>query len=88
MIAYLQENSSDKIAAKKLNYLPQSSISFVVNEQGETENVLLTQSSNDAEIDQLLIELIKKMPKWKPAKNANGLNVKQEFVFNVGQGGC
>jgi hypothetical protein len=88
MITYLKENSIDKILDKKLDYLPQPSISFVVNEDGITENVVLNETSKDAEIDKLLIELIQKMPKWNPAKNAKGLNVKQEFVFNVGMDGC
>ncbi len=88
MIAYLKDNSLDKIAAKKFTHLPQPAISFTVSEDGTTENVKLIDTSRDDEIDQLLIELIEKMPKWSPAKNVEGLNVKQEFVFNVGMDGC
>ncbi len=88
MIAYLKENSFHEINAKKYDGLPQPSISFIINEQGETENVLLTQTSSNTEIDNLLIKLVENMPKWNPAKNAKGVTVKQEFVFNVGTGGC
>ena len=34
------------------------------------------------------METINKMPKWKPAENANGLKMKQEFEFSVGIPGC
>jgi hypothetical protein len=36
----------------------------------------------------MLLDLIKNMPKWKPAINTNGVKVKQDFVFSVGAGGC
>ena len=88
MINYLKVNSQDEIAAKNFTLLPQPTINFVVNEDGLTENIKLINTSRDKEIDRLLVKLIKEMPKWEPAKNANGENVKQEFVFNVGQNGC
>ncbi len=88
MIDYLKENSLERIAAKKFNRLPQPSISFIVNENGLTENVKLTNTSGDNDIDLLLIELVKKMPKWEPAKNTKGLSVKQEFEFSIGMDGC
>jgi hypothetical protein len=88
MITYLKESSKDEIAAKNFNLKPQPTINFVVNENGVTENIKLIRTSSDKEIDKLLIDLVRQMPKWTPAKNAKGENVKQEFVFNVGQDGC
>ncbi|MBL4594431.1 MAG: energy transducer TonB [Flavobacteriales bacterium] len=88
MISYLKENSTDQISAKNFKLLPQPSISFIVNENGNIENVELIKTSGDDEIDKLLVELVEKMPKWNPAKNAKGLPVKQGFVLEIGQGRC
>ncbi len=88
MIAYLKDNSIDQIKDKKLDYLPQPTLSFVVNEAGVTEEVKLVKTSNNKDIDQLLIDLVKEMPQWEPAKNADDLPVKQQFILDIGQGGC
>ncbi|PCJ00680.1 MAG: hypothetical protein COB15_02590 [Flavobacteriales bacterium] len=88
MITYLRENSLDKLQFKDFTYLPQPSISFVINEKGEVDSVELDNSSKDEEIDKILVKLIKTMPKWKPAKNSKGDYIKQKFVFDIGMDGC
>jgi len=88
MISDLKENSLTIINDKNFSYLPQPSISFVINEVGVVENVKLETTSRDAEIDALLIKTVQNMPNWKPAKNKAGVNIKQEFMLNVGQNGC
>lgn len=88
MISYLKSNSLKEINSKNFTHLPQPSISFIINEDGEAESVKLIDTSRDEEIDQLLIDLIKNMPKWTPAKNKDGVTIKQEFMLNVGQDGC
>jgi len=88
MITYLKENSLKEINAKNFNNLPQPTLSFIINKKGVAENVQLKATSGDKEIDQLLVEVIERMPKWKPAINDNGDNIKQEFVLNIGQDGC
>lgn len=88
MIAYLKENSLDQINAKNFSHRPQPSVSFIIDENGAVEKVKLEETSRDKEIDQLLIKLIQNMPSWKPAVNKGGLQIKQEFVLNIGQDGC
>lgn len=88
MIKYLKKNSLSQINNKGFTHLPQPSISFVVSKDGIIENVKLKDTSRDKEIDQLLIEVVKTMPKWSPAKNKNGLAIEQEFTLNIGQDGC
>ena len=88
MISDLKENSLTIINEKNLNYLPQPSISFVINKDGVVENVKLEATSNDAKIDALLIKTVQNMPNWKPATNKDGVNIKQGFMLNVGQNGC
>jgi TonB family protein len=85
---YLTENVINKItganAPAKLN---RAIVKFVVSEQGEIEDAKILSSSSDAGIDKVLLDAIHKMPKWKPAKNAKGIKVKQEFIIPFG-GGC
>ena len=87
MIAYLKENSLNEINSKNL-MAPQSTIYFVVNKLGRVENTKITQSSGNIEIDEILLELLSKMPKWTPARNAKGDVVKQKFAFTIGAYGC
>lgn len=88
MISYLTNNSRDKIEKMKLDLIEPASVFFTVNEQGETENIQLNRTLGDAEIDRLLIKLVKQMPKWKPAEDAQGLAIKQDFELIFGKPGC
>jgi TonB family protein len=88
MINYLKENSPEDLSAKNFKLLPQISITFNVNESGKTENVKMTNTSGNTEVDELLLELVQKMPNWNPATNINGTVVKQNFVLEIGQFGC
>ena len=88
LIKYLRDNSQNEIVAKNFRYLPQPSINFIINEEGYPENVVLKTTSKDDEIDELLIEVIKKMPKWNPGINQKGQVVKQKFTLDLGKDGC
>lgn len=88
LINYLKLNSYSKLPTKKPSDFKGAVIKFTINESGDVINVRTTQKWGDAKTDQLLFDLISKMPKWKPAVNANGVKVKQDFVFSVGAGGC
>lgn len=87
MIAYLKENSLSKINSKNL-IAPQSTIYFMINEAGKVENMQLTKSSGDIEIDEILLQVLSNMPKWTPARNAEGQVVKQKFALDIGMYGC
>ena len=88
MVDYLKENSMMKIQAKNFKYLPEATITFVINEKGDAENIQLDSSYLDKEIDTMLISLIANMPNWSPAKNSQGETIKQKFVLDIGQNGC
>ena len=86
---YLKKNAIDKIAEPVANALKLTTVRFTINEEGQVTNARITTTSEDAKIDNLLLETINKMPKWKPAENAQGIKVKQEFEFRVGNSfGC
>lgn len=90
MIMYLQENTPENIRKAVDNFDPTQvlSIEFAVGEDGRVSNTQLVGESGDQQLDLFFVELISKMPKWRPAKNTQGLPVKQKFDFVVGMDGC
>ena len=87
MKKYLKETAINKISETDYEKL-RAAVRFTVNEQGEIANAQVSKTSGNQNTDKLLVEAINKMPKWKPAENSKGIKVKQEFIFNVGSGGC
>jgi TonB family protein len=88
MRQYLHDHAISKISEAKSKKLKDVVIKFTVDENGEVADARITQSSDDHAIDSLLLKAIHKMPKWKPAENAGGLKVRQDFEFRVGTMGC
>lgn len=86
MIQYLKENSKKAVSKIKLEQFQQLTVTFTVNEQGSTENARMIQASGNAEVDQLLMDVLHGMPKWKPAENSKGEQVKQDFELRIGSG--
>ena len=86
---FIKKNTIDKISEKSSTQTQQGKVKFTVNEAGKVSDVQLSQSSGDHKIDKLLLETINKMPKWIPARDFNGVNVKQVFQLTVGgSDGC
>lgn len=88
LIKTIKENVSNKIPESTLKKLQPIVIRFTVNEGGEIAGAFVTKTSGDLKIDKVLLEVINKMQNWKPAQNTNGIKVKQEFIFGVGNVGC
>ena len=84
---YLKENIINKIR-KTFTTDFQAIVTFRVNEDGLIDDAKILNTSGNQNIDKLLVEGINKMPKWKPAMDANGVKVRQEFEFTVGNEGC
>ena len=88
---YIKQNAVDVIALDNPKQMMRALVKFNVNEEGEVSDVILSKTSGDEKIDKLLLEAVNKMPKWKPATNANGERVKQSFEFSLNSpnvGGC
>jgi len=81
---YLKQNAVDKINASSHNKFEMAKVKFIVDEEGKTTMARILKTSEDKEIDQLLLETIANMPRWKPAERSDGVKVKQEFEFVVG----
>jgi TonB family protein len=84
---YLKENGNNFSETTAMQYQA-GIVRFNVNEEGEIADVEIAKTSGDLKTDKLLLDIINKMPKWKPAQNSKGVKVKQAFVFSVGRAGC
>jgi TonB family protein len=88
-VPHIKESAIRKISEIESNQMQPAFVKFTVNEAGVITNVRVTKISGDQKIDKLLLRANTNMPKWKPAQQANGINVKQEFELSVGNnGGC
>ena len=89
LITYLKVNSQRESAIVTKDKLEPGTISFTITEEGNITSVTLTSSSGYPELDEKMKELIRTLPgTWKPATNALGEKVDQEFIFFFGQEGC
>lgn len=85
---YVKENIINKIPEAAKKEIKETLIRFTVNEEGVVTSTKVYRSCGNKSIDDLVLNAISKMPKWIPAKDANGNHVKQnfEFTFGVPQG--
>lgn len=80
----------NKVTGMSLKQFMQQ-VKFTINENGEVTNArLVSEKSGDTKMDKELLKAITEMPKWKPATDAKGKRVKQDFEFRIGKGvgGC
>ncbi|MBL7939595.1 MAG: hypothetical protein JNL43_09565 [Flavobacteriales bacterium] len=71
-----------------IGWLKPPVVHFALNKGGEVTDVSLAASSSKDELDAHLLQAITDMPRWTPAKDANGGAMEQSFAFRVVQGGC
>ncbi|MCB0430992.1 MAG: energy transducer TonB [Flavobacteriales bacterium] len=90
MEAYFKRNCSDQVVDRVwLIALERMSARFMVNENGVVSDARIQQSSGSREIDDLFLNAIRNMKGWKPARDARGVKVKEEFVVSADSGkGC
>ncbi len=91
VLNYIKENITKKIsAADTSKRTPRMAANFTVDEGGKIINAKIYRSSNKPELDNLFLQEIYKIPKLKPAVNAKGEKVKQDFkissIFYNGDG--
>ena len=67
----------------------QTIVTFTIDEKGRVVDERIARTSTDAKVDGLLLDVIRTMPRWKPAINGKGIKVKQQFKIPFGgEGGC
>jgi hypothetical protein len=65
-----------------------AAISFVINENGEVEQLDVLESFQDEDLTQQVKKRLSKLPKWTPAELENGTKVDQRFVWVYQLDGC
>lgn len=81
---YLRENIMDKIPAGKTEQINLAKVQFTINELGQVADAQMVQTTTATNLDKLMLEALCDMPKWTPAKNAQGTIITQEFEFRMG----
>lgn len=61
-----------------------AAVTFSIDEAGHISEPKLFWTSNDEQVDDLLVNAIRDMPSWKPASYTDGTKAKQEFALTVG----
>jgi len=86
---YFNENIFNRISDRKeTDKILMASVKFTVNEDGRISDTKISKTSSDPKIDKLIIDQTAKMPKWNPAKNSEGVKIKQEFSIPFSGPGC
>jgi len=84
MNQYLVENLIPKIPNDVFGKYQLAAVKFTIDGTGHVVDPYLHWTSENEEVDILLLEIVCKMPTWKPAEYNDGTKVKQEFVLTVG----
>ena len=86
---YFNKNVFDKISETGgTDKILMASVKFTINEDGRITNTKISQTSTDPQIDKLILDQTAKMPKWNPAKNSEGIKIKQEYTIPFSGPGC
>jgi len=83
---YLKLEAIDQISKMNYDNNQITLVRFTINKEGKPSDIKLIKTSDDIEIDNIIIDAVKLMPNWKPAETSTGIKVKQEFELYVGNG--
>ena len=82
--AYLSSyNLKEKAKGKVAQYLL-SGVAFTVAENGDIVDVKIAQTTEDQQLDELLLEVACNMPRWNPATYLSGKPVSQDLMLTLG----
>lgn len=87
---YLQQSLFSKLDTTQENQLKIARAEFDVLEDGSIANIELTESCEDSKIDKLILQSLRNMPNWIPAKQVDGKAVNQRIkvVLSNTMGNC
>lgn len=89
LMDYLKDKTVDILPASEEENIKLAMIKFVIDESGKVTQPIISQTSQDKDIDAIVLKAIQQMPDWKPAQDASGHPVKQSFQFVIGNSiGC
>lgn len=81
---YFKKNVVDKLPDDVFNRYQLAAVKFTIDNVGHVSDVHVFWSSEDNKVDQLMVESVCNMTGWTPAQYSNGLKVKQEYAFMLG----
>jgi len=81
---YIKAAAVDKIPANTIKQYGMAAVKFSVDEAGYIYDVNMFWSTENEDVDKVLMDAICAMPNWIPAQYADGTLVSQEFVLKVG----
>jgi protein TonB len=85
---YMVQNIFNKFSGRDIQRVQNVVVNFVINEEGQVVDAKIVRFSTDPQIDKFILNIINKMPAWKPAENSKGIKVKEKFSIPLGGGGC
>ena len=89
LMDYLRENMVDLLPPSEQEDLKVAMIKFTVDETGKVTQPIVSETTQNEEIDNVIQKAINQMPDWNPAQDANGNFVPQSFEFVIGNSlGC
>ncbi|MEQ9062681.1 MAG: hypothetical protein RIE58_00780 [Vicingaceae bacterium] len=88
LIAYFQDNSRERLGGIEVDDFTSLYVSFIIGPDGKAKDITVNRTCNHPEIDELILKLIREMPVWTSAKDANRNPVNQRFELVYGWPGC
>lgn len=81
---YFKENAIDKVTRSSFKQYKLAAYKFTIDESGKVVDPMILWSSEDDEIDGVMLGSICNMPQWTPAAYDDGTKISQEYVLAVG----
>lgn len=81
---YLKKQIIENVKLNSFTQHNLTAVKFSISKDGKILSPFVFQSSDNEDVDALLIETICKMPKWVPAEYSDGTKVEQEYVLAIG----
>lgn len=84
LIAYFRQKVIQHLPEGLISGYDLAAYTFSIGEEGQVLDPAIFNTSGDDQMDALVLEVIRNMPKWTPACHADGTRDRQKFVFTIG----
>lgn len=83
LMKYIKENTTYPITARQLKIQGRVIVQFTIDEEDGSITDPKVVRSIDVSIDSAAMEIVRKMPKWKPGMNNNGKAIKVKYTLPI-----
>lgn len=84
----LLREATAKLGTSAEQIVPGTKLVFTVDPKGGVNQVKVQTSSGDSRTDEILLDLLRRMNPWKPARDASGATYSQEFFISLLRTDC